>query len=136
VSVGIPALMGFLTAIQQANPNFDPSRMIEAGASNGYVGKGGTSRRGEVKATVPALVREVLPNGNLFVEGHRVILLNSEEYHFYISGVVRPIDIDQSNSVDSSKIADAEIEFTGRGSVSEKLEPGWLAKAIDWVWPF
>ena len=103
---------------------------------NSFDGSGTTSRSGQVKAIVPALVRKVLTNGNLFVEGHRVILVNDEEYHFYISGVVRSIDIDQNNSIDSTKIADAEIEFTGRGVVSEKQNPGWLARALDWIWPF
>ena len=136
VKMGIEAMMGFLAALQQANPNFDRSNMIGAGTKNAYMGKGSTSRRGAVKAIVPALVRKLLPNRNLFIEGHRVILVNAEEYHFYISGVVRPIDIDQTNSVDSHKIADAEIEFTGRGVVTDKQTPGWLSRGLDYVWPF
>jgi flagellar L-ring protein precursor FlgH len=133
---GIDALFGFLKALQKANPNFDPTSMISSTKKNNFDGAGSTSRSGKVKAIVPALVRKVLNNGNLFIEGHRVILVNDEEYHFYISGVVRSIDIDQTNSVDSSKIADAEIEFTGRGIVTEKQQPGWLARALDWIWPF
>jgi flagellar L-ring protein precursor FlgH len=136
VGMNMTALAGFLSALQQANPNFDQSSIVNASKKNAFSGQGSTSRRGDVKATVPAMVRQLLPNGNLFVEGHRVILINDEEYHFYISGVVRPIDIDDSNSIDSSKIADAEIEFTGRGTLSEKQSPGWLARALDWVWPF
>jgi flagellar L-ring protein FlgH len=77
-----------------------------------------------------------LPNGNLFVEGHRVVLVNNEEHHFYISGVVRPIDIDQENSVKSSMIADAEIEFTGRGVLSDNQQQGWLSRYFGWMWPF
>ncbi len=64
-----------------------------------------------------------------------MILVNAEEQHFYISGVVRPIDIDQMNSVKSSQIADAEIEFTGRGIMSEAQEKGWLSKVLGWIWP-
>ncbi|RME20795.1 MAG: flagellar basal body L-ring protein FlgH [Deltaproteobacteria bacterium] len=136
VKLGIDALMGFLAALQQANPNFDRSNIVSAGRKNDFAGSGSTSRRGEVKAVVPAIVRKVFPNGNLFIEGHRVILVNDEEYHFYISGLVRAIDIDESNSVDSTKIADAEIEFTGRGTVTEKQKPGWFSRGIDWIWPF
>ncbi len=136
VDVGISAVMGFLAALQKANPNFDRTSMVGANTKNDFKGSGSTSRRGDIKATVPAIVRKVLSNGNLFVEGHRVILVNDEEYHFYISGVVRPIDIDDSNSIDSSKIADAEIEFTGRGTVSEKQTPGWFSRLMDWTWPF
>lgn len=136
VKLGIDALMGFLAALQQANPNFDRSNIISAGRKNDFDGSGTTSRRGQVKAVVPAIVRKVFPNGTLFIEGHRVILVNDEEYHFYISGLVRAIDIDESNSVDSTKIADAEIEFTGRGTVTEKQKPGWFSRGLDWIWPF
>lgn len=96
----------------------------------------GKSRRTErLTATVPALVRKVLPNGNLFIEGHRVVLVNQEEHHFYISGVVRPIDIDQQNSIKSSMIADAEVEFTGRGNLTDNQRQGWLSRFFNWISP-
>jgi len=87
-------------------------------------------------AVVPAIVREVLPNGNLFIEGHRVVLVNNEEQHFYISGVIRPIDIEQDNSIKSTQVADAEIEFTGRGDLSDNQKQGWFARHLSWLWPF
>ena len=55
---------------------------------------------------------------------------------FYISGVVRPIDIDQENSVKSSMVADAEIEFVGRGVLTDNQKQGWLSRFLGWVWPF
>jgi len=133
VKMGVDALFGLVDALKKANAG---TTVVGANARNAYEGSGATTRRGDVKATVPAVVRKVLHNGNLFIEGHRVILVNDEEYHFYISGVVRPIDIDGGNSVESSKIADAEIEFTGRGTITEKQQPGWLSRALDWAWPF
>ena len=71
-----------------------------------------------------------------YVEGTKVVMINHEEYHLYISGVVRPIDIDQENSVKSSTVADAEIEFTGRGVLSDNQRQGWLSRALGWLWPF
>jgi flagellar L-ring protein precursor FlgH len=65
-----------------------------------------------------------------------VVLVNNEEQHFYISGVVRPIDIDGENSVKSSMVADAEIEFTGRGVLSDNTRKGWLARRLGFLWPF
>jgi len=100
-----------------------------------FRGEGSSDRSESLSATVPALVRKVLPNGNLFIEGHRVVLVNREEHHFYISGVVRPVDIDQDNSVRSSAIADAEIEFTGRGDLSENQHQGILSR-LGWLCPF
>jgi flagellar L-ring protein precursor FlgH len=113
-----------------------PQFELKGGLNNSFRGAGSTGRTERLTATVPALVRQVLPNGNLFIEGHRVVLVNKEEQHFYISGVVRPIDIDQENSVKSTAIADAEIEFTGRGILSENQEQGWAAKYLSWLWPF
>lgn len=109
---------------------------LKGGLNQNFRGTGTTARTERLTATVPALVRKVLPNGNLFIEGHRVVLVNKEEQHFYISGVVRPIDIDQENSVKSTAIADAEIEFTGRGILSENQEQGFLARYLSWLWPF
>jgi len=106
------------------------------GMDSAFAGHGATGRTEQFIATVPAVVRKVLPNGNLFVEGHRVVLVNNEEQHFYISGVVRPIDIQQDNSVLSSKVADAEIEFTGRGLLTDNQKQGWLSRYFGWIWPF
>ncbi len=113
-----------------------PQVQIQGGFDKRFQGLGTTGRTERLTATVPSLVRKVLPNGNLFIEGHRVVLVNSEEQHFYISGVVRPIDIDQENSVKSSMVADAEIEFTGRGILSDNQRQGWLSRYFGWVWPF
>jgi flagellar L-ring protein precursor FlgH len=126
--------LGLVKQLQGVAPNFNPQISLESGS--GMHGQGSTDRTERLTATVPALVRKVLPNGNLFVEGHRVVLVNSEEHHFYISGVVRPIDIDQENSVKSSMIADAEIEFTGRGALTDNQERSWLSKYLGWLWPF
>lgn len=109
---------------------------LGAGSEQTFEGKGSTARTERLTATVSALVRKVLPNGNLFIEGHRVVLVNNEEQHFYISGVVRPIDIDQQNSISSAKVADAEIEFTGRGVLTDNQRVGWLARVWGWIWPF
>jgi flagellar L-ring protein precursor FlgH len=62
--------------------------------------------------------------------------VNDEELHIYISGVIRPEDIEQDNSVRSSLVADAQIQFSGRGSLSENNERGWLARLLSRVRPF
>ena len=128
------ATAAFLKTI--ADLNSGPQMSLQGGLDKRFQGLGTTARTERLTATVPALVRKVLSNGNLFIEGHRVVLVNSEEHHFYISGVVRPIDIDQENSIKSSMIADAEIEFTGRGILSDNQRQGWLSRYLGWIWPF
>lgn len=129
----------FLRALNQfgvtgAMPALDAKAGIGTGTA--FDASGQTSRTEHLQANVPALVRKVLPNGNLFVEGHRVVLVNDEENHFYISGVVRPIDIDQKNTIKSSLMADAEVEFTGRGVITDNQKQGWFSRFFGWVWPF
>jgi len=127
---GTTALMQLIQATSQQ------SFQLNGSSETGFKGGGSTARTEHLTATVPAIVKKVLPNGNLFVEGHRVVLVNNEEQHFYISGVVRPIDIDQENSVKSSMVAEAEIEFTGHGILTDQQHQGFLSKFWGWIWPF
>ena len=76
------------------------------------------------------------PNGDLFLEGTKVVLINNEEYHLYTSGLVRRADIGQDNTVFSSRIADAQVEFTGRGDIADQNRKGWFARTIDSLNPF
>jgi flagellar L-ring protein FlgH len=135
-SAQITAFLGLLNKLKKVNGDLDPNLNIGGTSKSDFKGEGKTARTEYLTATVPAMVRKVLPNGNLFVEGHRVILVNNEEQHFYISGVVRPIDIDQENSVKSSMVADAEIEFVGRGVLTDNQRQGFLSRYLGWIWPF
>lgn len=128
------AVQAFLRTLQATTPQVDLTAALKSGRE--FTGDGQTARTEKLTATVPAIVKKVLPNGNLFIEGHRVVLVNNEEQHFYISGVVRPIDIAQDNSVRSSYVADAEIEFTGRGVLTDNQKPGLFARFWNWIWPF
>lgn len=129
-------IAAFLGVLEQLQNNSDFRATLGGSSGSTFHGNGSTGRTERFTATVPALVRSVLPNGNLFVEGHRVVLVNNEEQHFYISGVIRPIDIDQENSIKSTMVADAEIEFTGRGVLSDNQRQGWFSRYLGWIWPF
>ncbi len=121
---------------EQSAGLFDPQEILKGGASMNFDATGRTSRQDDVRFTVAATVTKVLPNGNLFIEGHRVVLVNDEEHHFYISGVARPQDIRRDNSITSTLLADAEVEFTGAGVISEGQQPGWLTRLLNWISPF
>ncbi len=131
----VDAFLGLMSKLQSAG-GIDPNLKVGGVNKTSFKGEGKTARTEYLTATVPATVRKVLLNGNLFVEGHRVVLVNNEEQHFYISGVVRPIDIDQENAVKSSMVADAEIEFVGRGVLTDNQRQGWLSRTLGWIWPF
>jgi flagellar L-ring protein precursor FlgH len=136
MNADITAFLGLMAKLNEADSDIDPKALLDASSKINFDAEAGTGRSERLTATVPVMVKKVLPNGNLFVEGHRVILVNNEEHHFYVSGVARPYDIDESNSVASSRLADAEIEFTGRGVLSEGQKPGPVARFFGWIWPF
>ena len=123
-----PLLAGVGDASLQATAGLD--------TENSFNGSGRSGRTERLLATVPSSVMKVYDNGNMFIEGHRVVLVNNEEQHLYVSGVVRPIDIDEQNSIKSSMIADAEIEFVGQGAVTEGQSVPWGTRAATWAWPF
>ena len=83
-----------------------------------------------------AMVKEVLPNGNLVVQGTRSVTVNNEEQFMTLTGIVRQEDIDRDNSIFSSQIADARIAFGGVGVVADKQRSGWGTWVFDWLFPF
>lgn len=113
----------------------DPDKLMNLRSGTSHDASGQTSRRDDVRFNVAATVTKVLPNGNLFLEGHRVVLVNDEEHHFYISGVARPADIETDNSIASIQLADAQVEFVGDGVMSEGQKPGWLTRVLNFINP-
>jgi flagellar L-ring protein precursor FlgH len=135
-SYGIPAALGLAAAIAKKYPNVDPGKLLATTTDQRFTGNGAVQRQGQVLATLPVRVRQILPSGDLFVEGTKVVMVGHEEKHIYLSGIVRRIDIAEDNTVPSSRIADAEIEYTGRGDVSDTQRRGWLARTVGKLWPF
>jgi flagellar L-ring protein precursor FlgH len=135
IDAGITNFLGFEKQLHMPKA-FDNANMFNASMTNNFDGSGATSRDESMTASVTAMVTRVLPNGNLFIEGTRRIRVNNEIQHIVLSGIVRPSDISPDNTVLSSYIADARIDYTGNGPVSDKQRPGWLARLLDVVWPF
>jgi flagellar L-ring protein FlgH len=115
---------------------FKPGNVADASLKFGFDGKGTTMRKNALSATVTAVVREVFPNGNLFVEGSKEVIINNERQYLTVTGVVRPEDIAPDNSVSSDLLADARLVYSGRGVLSDKQRPGVLGRVVDFVWPF
>ncbi len=133
---GIEAILGLVPAIKNAHPDIDPAQLLSFFTNSEFAGQGDTKRRGQLRGNIAVRVAKEMPNGDLYVEGTKVMLLNNEEYHLYISGLVRPSDIGPDNTVVSARIADAQIEFTGRGDIADQQRKGWLSRTLDEVMPF
>lgn len=127
LNLGIKNLVGLGTAL-------DPS--YETTKSNSYDGSGSTTRKGELKASISTRVVDLFPNGNLRIAGKREVVINNERQILILTGVIRPEDIQASNTIQSTYVADAKIILTGQGVAQEKQHPGWMARVLDEVWPF
>ena len=137
VEGGVTSLFGIEKWISDRNARFTPSaKSLKADLTNDFEGKGETRRNSTVTATISARVVDVTPVGNLVLRGFRQVRVNDETQHIILSGVVRPEDVAADNSVLSTQLADARIEYNGTGILSDKQQPGWLARVLDVVWPF
>ncbi len=134
IEAGISNLMGLETSMFPSS--ITPTKMIAAKGSSDFKGEGETTRTGSLSATITARIVDVLPNGNLAVEGKRELYVNNEKKEILVQGIVRQKDIAYDNSILSTQIADAKIIYTGIGVVGEKQSPGWLTRIVDVVWPF
>jgi len=109
---------------------------IDLSSSSSFDGSGSTNRSSNVEATVTTEVIEVLPAGNLRVWGYKQITVNRETQYLVVDGIVRPRDVQMDNTVSSELMAEAKIEITGSGVISDKQGPGWGARLLDILWPF
>ena len=109
---------------------------VNAETSNDFEGEGSTSREDTLTGTIAAQVVEVFPNGDLRIQGKRQVKVNSETQTMTITGIVRRIDLDTTNTVLSSAVADADISYTGLGVVDDVQTPGWATRIFNWLTPF
>jgi len=100
---------------------------------NSWNGNGTTTRSGKLDGTVTTTVMEVLPNGNLLLEGSRSVRLNRETQLLRVKGIARPRDINASNEIKSSLLANAEIKYEGKGSVGSTQKPGLMTQITQFV---
>ena len=86
-----------------------------------------------VEATVSCTVIDVLPNGNLVIQGQRMVDVNNDSEIIQISGIIRPADINSKNTVNSHQVAQFNVSLTGKGVVNSKQTPGFMSTFFNWV---
>jgi len=111
-----------------------PNWQIEA--KNEQKARGQTRRKSELETTVPCMVTAVLENGNLMIEGSRVVSINREDNRLLVSGVIRPRDISPANTIKSAQVANAQILLKGRGPLWNNQRRGLITRFLDWVSPY
>ena len=106
-----------------------------AGKSS-YTGGGSVNNTQSLTARAAVLISDVLPNGNFVIEGVRVVKFSGETQYVVLRGIIRPDDIGTDNTILSTNIADARVEFYSEGTLTDAQKRGWLSKLYEKLRPF
>ncbi len=131
----LKSLFGLKDDVSRVTGLQDPTNLLDVSGSGNYKGSGKIEQTSSLQTKITAVVTQVLPNGNLVVEGRRTIVVNGERKIIAVRGVVRPQDIKPDNTVSSEALADAEIVYEGKGIVTQSHTPGLFTKLLMFLWP-
>lgn len=114
----------------------NPASIVSLGSSNSSKGVGTVDRKEVLSLTIAVIVTQVLPNGNLVIQGRQEVRVNFEVRELLIAGVVRPEDISAANTVNHTQIAEARISYGGRGQLTDVQQPRYGQQVLDILLPF
>jgi flagellar L-ring protein FlgH len=132
-SAGMPNFFGLETMLPKA---VTASSLLSLSSGNNNTGTGQIKRNEAVTLSIGGVVTQVLPNGNLVVAARQEMRINGELRELRVTGVVRPQDITSENTVQSNQIAEARIEYGGRGQLTDIQSPRWGQQVMDILLPF
>ncbi|WP_408955182.1 flagellar basal body L-ring protein FlgH [Natroniella sp. ANB-PHB2] len=136
------------TASQEASTDASQDNQADVGAGTGIFdfirsfgfnqsdssnATGSTSRSGSLSAEITVQIEERLDNGNLKISGTRRVKINDETQDIKLTGIVRPEDISPENTIESSYIANAEIDYEGTGVIGDRQRQGVISRIISWL---
>lgn len=109
---------------------------VAASGSQGFKGTGGASQSNSLSGEITVTVAQVFPNGTMLVKGEKALTLNRGDEYIQISGLIRQGDISPTNTVLSTRVADAKITYTGKGEIARASRQGWLQRFFSMISPF
>ena len=113
-----------------------PAATLGLGSSSSLDGEGTVNRAETINLTVAALIIQVLPNGNLVIQGRQEVRVNFEVRELTVAGIVRPEDISAANTISHTQIAEARISYGGRGQITDMQQPRYGQQLVDIIAPF
>lgn len=136
-SAGLDALLGYELDLDQVLPTaIDNTNLVGAGADSVHEGEGTIDREEKIKLKLAALVTQILPNGNMVIQGRQEVRVNFEKRILEIAGVVRPQDISVDNAISYDKVAEARISYGGKGQITDVQQPRYGQQVFDVLFPF
>lgn len=131
------ALLGYEKSLNKILPEaINPESLIDVDTSSDNSGKGSVDRKEAIVTTVAAIITQILPNGNLVIQGRQEVRINFEVREIIISGVVRPEDISNQNTIQHTQIAEARISYGGRGQLTDVQQARYGQQLYDIISPF
>lgn len=131
---GVTAFLGSNTITSTRAPL--PGTLLNTNSNTQSDATGTINRTDQLVTNVAAVVTQMLPNGNMVIEGKQEVRLNSEMRELLVAGVVRPEDIESDNTIDLSKIAEARLAYGGKGTLMNIQQPPWMQQAASVILPF
>ena len=134
---GINALLGLESQLTKVLPESVVSEnLVNTNSASRSRGSGSVEREEEVSMTLAATVTQILPNGNMLIQGRQEVRVNFEKRILELAGIIRPEDITTDNSISSEKIAEARISYGGKGQITDVQQPRYGQQVYDILFPF
>lgn len=136
-NIANPTILGNMPNLKVPGTNDRVTLGADLNSDNSFEGSGDSSQSNKLSGEITVSVAEVMANGNLRIQGEKILNLNRGNEYVRLSGIVRPQDITSENTVPSTRVANATIVYSGDGAVADAGKLGWLARFfISAVWPF
>lgn len=133
----LPSLLGFETQLDPILPDaVSNTNLVDFNSQSSSTGTGSIEREEEVTVQLAALITQVLPNGNLVINGRQEVVVNFEKRILQVDGVIRPQDISITNTVNAEQIAEARIVYGGEGHITDVQQPRYGQQVYDIIFPF
>jgi flagellar L-ring protein FlgH len=140
-NAGLPSFLGYdvgRIAKRLPGTNAAPAagNLMDMSSGSSSTGTGSIERKETIALRIAAVVTQILPNGNLVLQGSQEVLVNSENRILQVAGVVRPQDIRSTNEIPHDRLAEARIQYGGRGQITDVQRPRWGQEIFDVIFPF
>jgi flagellar L-ring protein precursor FlgH len=137
ISGGVTNLFGLESSLGKVLPGgFSPQNAVGFGGESNTSGQGSINRAEQISLTIAAVVTQVLPNGNMMIQGRQEVRTNQELRELSVAGIVRPEDITSANTIRHTQIAEARISYGGRGSLTRMQQIPAGQAVVEAATPF
>ncbi len=134
--LGIPGMLGLESQYKKINKAVNPNSLVNESSKSGNSGSGKIDRKEVIETVIAAMITNVLPNGNLIIQGTQQVRVNFELREISVSGIIRPEDISSDNSVELAQIAEARVSYGGKGQITQYQQAPYGKQVLDIISPF